>query len=83
MYPYVPLRGGNKYKQKTLLLVPDDVGAGGDLLLDQWRPQAMVETNQMKLGKGHAPSSTSSFALNLPPMVVKVKDAEPPACLTC
>ena len=28
-----------------LLLVPDDVGAGGDLLLEQWRSQAMVETN--------------------------------------
>ena len=36
-----------------LLLVPDDVGAGGDLLLEQWRSQAMVETNQMKLRKGH------------------------------
>ena len=36
-----------------LLLVPDDVGAGGDLLLEQWWSQAMVETNQMKLRKGH------------------------------
>ena len=36
-----------------LLLVPDDVGAGGDLLLEQWQSQAMVETNQMKLRKGH------------------------------
>ena len=34
-----------------LLLVPDDVGA--DLLLEQWQSQAMVETNQMKLRKGH------------------------------
>ena len=34
-----------------LLLVPDDVG--GDLLLEQWQSQAMVETNQMKLRKGH------------------------------
>ena len=25
---------------------------------------------------------SSSFALNLPAMVVKVKDTEPPACLT-
>ena len=33
-----------------LLLVPDDVG---DLLLEQWQSQAMVETNQMKLRKGH------------------------------
>ena len=36
-----------------LLLVPDGVGAGGDLLLEQWQSQAMVETNQMKLRKGH------------------------------
>ena len=36
-----------------LLLVPDDVGAGGDLLLEQWRSQAMMETNQMTLRKGH------------------------------
>ena len=35
-----------------LLLVPDDVGAGGDLLLEQWQSQAMVETNQMKLRRG-------------------------------
>ena len=36
-----------------LLLVPDDVDAGGDFLLEQWQSQAMVETNQMKLRKGH------------------------------
>ena len=36
-----------------LLLVPNDVGAGGYLLLEQWRSQAMVETNQMKLRRGH------------------------------
>ena len=36
-----------------LLLVPYGVGAGGDLLLEQWQSQAMVETNQMKLRKGH------------------------------
>ena len=36
-----------------LLLVPYGVGAGGDLLLEQWQSQALVETNQMKLRKGH------------------------------
>ena len=36
-----------------LLLVPNDVGTGGDLLLEQWQLQAMVEINQMKLRKGH------------------------------
>ena len=35
------------------LQVPDDVSAGGDLLLEQWRSQAMMETNQMKLRRGH------------------------------
>ena len=36
-----------------LLLGRGDVGAGGDLLLEQWRSQAMMETNQMKLRRGH------------------------------
>ena len=36
-----------------LLLVPDGVSAGGDLLLEQWRSQTMMETNQMKLRRGH------------------------------
>ena len=35
-----------------LLLVPDGVGADGDLLLEQWRSQAMMETNQMRLRRG-------------------------------
>ena len=36
-----------------LLLVHDGVGVGGDLLLEQWRSQVMMEINQMKLRKGH------------------------------
>ena len=36
-----------------LLLVPDGAGAGGVLLLEQWRSQAMMETNQMKLRRGY------------------------------
>ena len=35
------------------LQVPDDVSAGGDLLLEQWWSQAMVETNKMELRRGH------------------------------
>ena len=31
-----------------LLLVPDDVGAGGDLLLEQGQSQAKVKSNQDK-----------------------------------
>ena len=36
-----------------LLLVHGGIGVGGDLLLEQWRSQVMMEINQMKLRKGH------------------------------